>query len=339
MGSTEKRDGAAGLFRGTLGADQRGHHMFTDTAKPQPADRLPLVRDWITLGLFGLCLALWLCGLMLSGVWPLAGFVLVVLTLVLHSSLSHETLHGGLFRSQRACDVLGMVQPGLFVPYLRFKRTHLAHHMDANLTDPYDDPEANYMDPAVWHSLTPLHQRVLRINNTLLGRMVLGPVLGQWQFMASDLRAVRAGDQQVARDWALHLAGLVQVIAVVSLSPMSWWAYLGAAYLATSVLKIRTFLEHCAHARASARTAIVEDRGLLAFLFMNNNLHVVHHMHPSVAWYKLPRLYRAHRDHYRARNDGYVYPNYRAIFRHYLWRSKDPVPHPLWTADSPATQR
>ena len=27
---------------------------------------------------------------------------------------------------------------------------HLAHHRDAMLTDPYDDPESNYLDPAVW---------------------------------------------------------------------------------------------------------------------------------------------------------------------------------------------
>jgi fatty acid desaturase len=36
------------------------------------------------------------------------------------------------------------------VPYLRFRDTHLAHHHDPNLTDPYDDPESNFQDPAVW---------------------------------------------------------------------------------------------------------------------------------------------------------------------------------------------
>lgn len=95
-------------------------------------------------------------------------------------------------------------------------------------------------------------------------------------------------------------------------------------------MKIRTFLEHQAHDRARGRTAIVEDRGPLAMLFLNNNLHVVHHMHPRVAWYDLPRLYADNRTHYQTRNGGYVFASYGEIFRRYLWRRKDPVPHPIW---------
>ncbi len=71
----------------------------------------------------------------------------------MHSSLSHELLHGHPFGAERAETLLGLWQPGIFVPYLRFKRTHLAHHRDANLTDPYDDPESNYVDPQVWARL------------------------------------------------------------------------------------------------------------------------------------------------------------------------------------------
>jgi len=123
--------------------------------------------------------------------------------------------------SARAGTAAALIQPGLAIPYLRFKRTHLAHHMDANLTDPYDDPEANYMDPAVWTALAPWQQKLLRVNNTLLGRMVLGPALAQWSFMRGDLRAVVAGDRQIASDWALHLIGLVPVVLIVSLSPMT----------------------------------------------------------------------------------------------------------------------
>jgi fatty acid desaturase len=75
---------------------------------------------------------------------------------------------------------------------------------------------------------------------------------------------------------------------------------------------------------------VIEDRGPLAFLFLNNNLHVVHHMHPRVAWYRLPALYRARADHYLARNDGYRYASYAEVFRRHFLRAKDPVPHPLW---------
>ena len=107
-------------------------------------------------------------------------------------------------------------------------------------------------------------------------------------------------------------------------------AYIAAAYGALSVLKIRTFLEHCAHERARGRTVIVEDRGPLAFLFLNNNLHVVHHMHPRVPWYRLPALYAARRRRFREINEGYVYRSYAEVFRRHFWRAKDPVAHPLW---------
>ena len=74
---------------------------------------------------------------------------------------------------------------------------------------------------------------------------------------------------------------------------------------------------------------IIEDRGPLALLYLNNNLHVVHHMHPQVPWYRLPAVYAANRDHYLRRSGGYSSRNYAQIFRTYLFRAKDPVPHPL----------
>ena len=69
---------------------------------------------------------------------------------------------------------------------------------------------------------------------------------------------------------------------------MPWWAYLLAAWIGHALLKIRTYLEHRAHEAPRARTVIIEDRGPLALLFLNNNLHVVHHCHPAVPWYRLP---------------------------------------------------
>ncbi len=286
--------------------------------------------DWPTIALFVGCLATWVFALMLYGSWALPAFILLVLALVLHSSLSHEILHGHPFASVRACTLLGLIQPGLAVPYMRFKRLHLAHHMDANLTDPYDDPETNYLDPAEWAALPRWQQRILHINNTLAGRILVGPLIGQWAFVTSDWEQIRQGDREVLSDWIVHVPGVVLTLVLVGLSPMPIWVYLLACYGALAILKIRTFLEHRAHKRASARTVVVEDRGLLAFLFLNNNYHVVHHMHPKVSWYALPALYRSRRAQYLARNQGYVYRSYGQVLAKYLWRSKDPVPHPLW---------
>lgn len=287
--------------------------------------------DWPTLALFVLCVGIWMLALLLPFGVPALAFAMLVAALTLHSSLSHEILHGHPFRSQRAGTMLGLIQPGLFVPYLRFRALHLAHHRDANLTDPYDDPETNYLDPAVWSGLALWMRVVLRCNNTLLGRMLIGPALGTCAFVYSDLRLMRTGDRAVLLHWALHLPGVALTLWIVSLSALPVWLYLLACYAALSVLKIRTFLEHQAHERAAGRSVIIEDRGPLALLFLNNNYHAVHHKHPQVAWFKLPGLYRARKDEYLRRNHGYVYRSYAQVFRQFLLQAKDPVAHPLWS--------
>lgn len=295
-----------------------------------PFDR-PMQVEWITLGLWLVCMALWVFALMvLPAGWAWGA---LVFALVLHASLTHEVLHGHPFPSRWASEALVVVNPGLFIPYLRFRDTHLAHHQDANLTDPYDDPETNYVDPVVWRRMPRLLRGVLALNNTLAGRMLLGPIVAQVSFMREDWRAIRAGDAQVLRGWLVHLPGVFAILCVVWASPTPIWLYLSACYAALSVLKIRTFLEHQAHERARGRTVIVEDRGMLAFLFLNNNFHVVHHMHPRVPWYRLPALYRANRDRYLTCNEGYRYASYRDVFVRYFLRAKDPVPHPLWSSD------
>ncbi len=258
-------------------------------------------------------------------------FGLVCFALVLHASLTHEILHGHPFPSRVASEALAYINPGLAIPYLRFRDTHLAHHQDVCLTDPYDDPESNYLDPDVWQRMPAWLQFLRRVNNTLAGRMLFGPAIGQISFMAQDWQAIRAGDFQVAKGWLWHIPGAVLVIWLVSLTPMPFWLYLVAAYAALSVLKIRTFLEHQAHEKARGRTVVIEDRGPLALLFLNNNLHMVHHMHPRVAWYRLPGLYRTNRARYLSRNEGYYYRSYAQVFARHFLSAKDPVPHPLWS--------
>jgi fatty acid desaturase len=267
----------------------------------------------------------------LAALWLPAGIALATLAIALHSSLSHEMIHGHPFPDRRVNEALVFPALTLVVPYRRFRDTHLEHHRDSLLTDPYDDPESNYWDPAVWQRLKPWQQAILRVNNTLAGRLLIGPAVGTWAFTLSDLRAIRAGRAGVLSGWLWHLLALVPVALWLGhVAQMPVWAYLLSAYMGLSILKIRTFLEHQAHERARGRTVIIEDRGILAFLFLNNNLHVVHHMHPRMPWYRLPGLYQENRARYLGRNGGYRYGSYGEIFRRYFLKAKDPVPHPLW---------
>ena len=298
------------------------------------ADLMPRGVEWGTLALILACYAGW-GGVVfwLSGHSAALAVVLAGLLIAFHSSLCHEALHGHPFRSRALNEALMTLPLTLVIPYGRFRDTHLAHHRDERLTDPFDDPESNFLCPVVWAGLASWQKSLMRANNTLLGRMLLGPVISQITFMAADWRLIRAGCRPVIRDWLLHGVGAAVVIWIVSLSPMSLGAYGAAVYLALALLKVRTFLEHRAHDEVTARTVLVEERGPLAFLFLNNNLHIVHHMHPGVPWHALPRLYRRHQAAYRSANQSYVYRSYLQVFRQYLLRPKDPVPHPLWQKD------
>lgn len=317
-------------------------HVHQDLGSPQPVDPAPSPAsnpakgiEWPTLGLIALCYGSFaLATTVLPFVSLILSIALCTIAIGFHASLSHEVLHGHPFSNRHVNAALVFPAISLTVPYMRFRDTHLAHHVDSNITDPYDDPESNYCDPAVWAQMPKGQQTLMRWNNTLAGRMVIGPVLGQVSFMYADWQAIRAGDLRVLAGWLWHLPAVAVVLWwVIAVGQMPLWAYLASVYFGMSLLKIRTYLEHRAHVQSRGRTVIIEDRGPLALLFLNNNFHSVHHCHPSVPWYDLPALYAARKDRFVRMNEGYVYRSYGQIFRQYLWRAKDPVPHPIWPVE------
>tara|TARA_R110002051_G_scaffold74641_3_gene135967 strand:- start:5432 stop:6301 length:870 start_codon:yes stop_codon:yes gene_type:complete len=281
--------------------------------------------DLPTLFLILACYAVWGALLFLAPIW--LTLILLGPVITLHSSLQHEALHGHPFRIAWLNTALVWPSLVVLVPYARFRDTHLAHHFDPLLTDPYEDPETNYLDPAVWHRASRSVRRLLLVNNTLLGRLAVGPIIGMIGFAVLEVRGMT---RRSLRHWLFHLPAMALVLTIVWVSPTSFGTYAFGVYFGLSILKLRTFLEHKAARQCCARTAIVESGGVFGFLFLNNNLHVVHHVHPSVAWYKLPGLYAANKENYLRRNDGYRYSSYWEILRRYAWRAKDPVAHPLW---------
>jgi fatty acid desaturase len=293
--------------------------------------------EWPTLSLLALTYAGWLAVTGFAGAlgpWLAVPALAVILTQ--HSSLQHEALHGHPTRRDWLNEALVYPAVGMLIPYRRFRDLHLAHHYDPLLTDPHDDPESNYLDPTVWVRLRRPVRAVLAVNNTLLGRMVIGPFLGMAVLWRDDFRALRAGDRTIADAWAHHLLGMVPVLLWLGLvGTMPLWQYGLGCWLALSILRIRTFLEHQAHERAAARSVIIEDRGPLSILFLNNNYHAVHHANPRLAWYELPAEFARRREEWLARNGGYAYRSYGEVFARHLLMRKDPVAHPIWTPPEP----
>ena len=169
------------------------------------------------------------------------------------------------------------------------------------------------------------------VQSPLAARLVLGPVLEIATFVAREIQRLARGEGEVWRAWAAHAA----TVGVI-------WAWLHFAcglglgkyllcfvYPGVALSLIRSFAEHRAAESPDARVAVVEHAPILGLLFLNNNLHAVHHAWPELPWWKLPGRYRARRSEILSANEGLVYAGYRDVFRRYVFRPHDVATHPL----------
>ncbi|WP_164736641.1 fatty acid desaturase [Pararhodobacter zhoushanensis] len=290
--------------------------------------------EWPTLGLIALCYGGWLfAGFWLWPLVPILALALMALCAALHSSLVHECLHGHPTRKRLVNEALVTLPVSLAYPYRRYKASHLAHHHDTRLTDPFDDPETYYRAHWQYDALPGWLKYLLGLNNTLLGRVTLGPWLVAIGFYADELRQIRADAHGVRLAWAIHLPAAALILALVWAMGIPLWLYVVAVcWPGLGLIALRSFAEHRWHETPEGRTIIVE-RSPLAWLYLHNNLHIVHHKLPSAPWYALPRLYAERREEWQQLNGGYVFPNYLALWRRWGLTAKEPVAHPTLRRD------
>jgi fatty acid desaturase len=247
----------------------------------------------------------------------------------LHSSLQHEILHGHPTRNRLLNEALVFITPTMWLPYHRYRDTHLIHHNNDNLTDPHLDPESYYLLPDDWAQMPGLKRAVYAMNQTLAGRMILGPAISIVQFWWIELRDCMRGDVYKFKVWAIFAISCASTIAFVLWCGMPLWQYiLLIAYPGVSLALVRSYCEHQAAESVDQRTIIVEASPFWSLLFLNNNLHVAHHEKPALAWYKLPQFYREERQALVHRNNGYLMNGYAEIFRRYFLKAKEPIPYP-----------
>jgi fatty acid desaturase len=249
----------------------------------------------------------------------------------LHTSLQHEVLHGHPTRSRLVNEALIFLTPTLWLPFCRYRDTHLQHHNNQHLTDPEQDPESYYLLPQQWAALPGMRRALFQINHTLLGRMVIGPAVGIVRFWFAEFCEIARGDRRVIKAWGIFAASMVCVLGFVVWCGMPVWQYvLLIAYPGISLALVRSYCEHQAAPEVDHRTILVECSAFWSLLFLNNNLHVAHHERPALAWYKLPAYYRSERAKLLAQNNGYLM-SYADMFRRYAFRAKEPVPYPDMT--------
>jgi fatty acid desaturase len=248
-----------------------------------------------------------------------------------HMSLQHEIIHGHPTRSARFNRLLGFPPVNLWLPFERYRQDHLIHHREAFLTDPGADPETWYLSGAAWHRLGWSGRTLRRIENTFSGRVLLGPIGVVSRFLVSEARQIAAGCRETAAIWLVHGVGVAAVLVwvlVVCRIPLHVYV-VGFIYPGLALALIRSFAEHRAAEIPGHRTAIVEDRGPLALLFLHNNLHVVHHRRPDLPWFAIPACYHAERSEFIRRNGGLVYRNYGEVAVRFLVKPHHEPPHPM----------
>ncbi len=248
----------------------------------------------------------------------------------LQSSLQHEVLHGHPTRNRTINELLIFPTAHFWLPFGRYRDTHLAHHNDAHLTDPILDPESYYLLPDDWRKVQGIKRVLFTCNQTLGGRMLIGPAVSVARFWSTEWLAIYNGDRTMLRSWAVFAAscaGSFTYIAVIC--GMPFWQYIVmVAYPGISLALVRSFCEHQAVENLGERTIIVEASPFWSLLFLNNNLHLAHHARPGLAWYKLPAYYFAERQNLIATNNGYLMKGYREVFRRYFVTAKEPVAYP-----------
>lgn len=248
-----------------------------------------------------------------------------------HMSLQHEVIHGHPTRSARINAALGFTPLSLWLPYERYRQSHTTHHREEWLTDPVEDPESRYVTPAHWAARGPLTRTLLRVDNTLAGRLTIGPALAIAGFLRGEAVLLARGDREAWTIWLTHGAAAGAVAAwVILVCGIPLWAYaLLYVYPGFALALVRSFAEHRAAGDSDHRTAIVERAPLFGLLFLHNNLHVVHHLRPDLPWYAIPAYYRANRSALIARNGGLVYRGYGEVARRYLFTPHHQPPHPF----------
>ncbi len=277
--------------------------------------------------LFG-CYTVWGLCLWQAGLTSWLFLIPCAVVVALHSSLTHEVLHGHPTRNALVNEATIFIALGLFIPYRRFRDLHLTHHNDERLTDPYDDPESFYTPLQDWMRFS-LLRWVLNANGTLLGRVILGPALSLAWFWRAEMRLAKS-NPSVRGAWVRHLVGVIPVFGAAVMAGVPVWTYvLCVAYPAMSLIMVRSFIEHRATENADERTAVVEAHWFWQLLFLNNNYHAVHHDRPALAWYLIPALWRKERDQVLDRNGGYHLQGYGEVFRRWALRRREPLVHPL----------
>jgi ring-1,2-phenylacetyl-CoA epoxidase subunit PaaE len=271
---------------------------------PHPADRIKRIPDpqepipaiaGPTLVLFTGSLALWIAStaLAVGDVWPWpVSVVLNAIASFLLFTVSHDAAHNAVSSSSAVTTWLGRVATIMFAPHAGFRTwrfIHMQHHRFTN----HDDGR----DPDAWTHTGPRWQLPLRWLTVDLQYMA---------FYLPKLRQRPRGEQvEVVCTWLLVAAVIVACAAtghVVELLLLYFLPIrLAIIFLAWSFDYLpHNGLEDHTEDRFKATRNRVGGEWWLSPVLLNQNYHLVHHLHPVIPFYKYVRVWRRREEDYLA---------------------------------------
>jgi fatty acid desaturase len=280
---------------------------------------LVLYGAWVLLMVYNALLPWWV-------IMPVGAYLLAW-----HFSLQHEAIHS--FRGVPAWLRFAVVYPplGLWFPYPLYRKSHTTHHRDIHLTIPGVDTESYYVLRTDWERMGAIKRGLLTFNQTMAGRLLIGPALRLWILINKEWGRARRGDYSHLPHWAAHAVAVAALFWFISgVCGFAWWKYcLWVAYPGLSLSLLRAFTEHRAAVDSQERTASVESNAVFGILYLYNNLHVAHHLKPAMPWYEIPRFYRENRSELLRSNGEFVYRGYGQLAKRYFFVPVFSPVHPI----------
>ena len=294
---------------------------------PDPGERVPPVA-WPTLALYAGTLALFaleMVGVLAAGWSPWVTVPMGTAVTFLMFSVLHEATHHAVSTSDRLNNLMGHLSVPFVAPYGTFGMIgfiHIEHHRNTN--------EQKSVDPDAWTSEGPWWQLPFRWMTIDLWYFVFYlrriPQRPRGEVVATSLMfvAVVGGfGWLVAAGHGATLAVAFLVPQRLGLGVLAWWF----DYLPHHGLPFTGRQD-----KYRATRIRVGGEGWMTRLFVYQNYHLVHHLHPSVPFYRYVRAWR--------RNEQ-AYLDHNAAISTVFGRSLTPSEYRTWrrltdTYDAPA---
>jgi ring-1,2-phenylacetyl-CoA epoxidase subunit PaaE len=264
---------------------------------PDPGERVPrLAAPTVALYLGTLALfAVEMYGFLAAG-WPLGVTVAMGIAVTfLMFSVAHDSTHHAISTNTRVNDFFGHISMPFFVAWGNFrllKFIHIEHHRNTN--------EVKTVDPDAWCEEGPWWQLPLRWATVDL-----------WYLVFYVRRIKDRPRAEVALTFAVFAGFWIAVAALTSRgygSELVWGYFIPQR---AGIVILAWWFDYLPHNgltatqredRYRATRVRVGAEGLLTPLFVYQNYHLVHHLHPSVPFYRYVRAWRRNEQAYLDRN-------------------------------------